>query len=147
MKNLQHLLLVNRTNRPNRKFHQLFLFFYRVSYQGDPRYGILPITWYFYITTLVSPITLITCFWKMPEVSLTYGALLNTVIFIFILISTIVLSTIELFSGKSIQLFNPFAKTKKNRTLYMFYFFILSIGSISLPFFIGYFALKFKLTF
>ena len=49
----------------------------------------------------------------MPEVSLTYGALLNTVIFIFILINSIVLSTIELFSGKSIQLFNPFAKTKK----------------------------------
>ena len=129
MKSLQQLLLVNRTNRPNRLFHKLFLFLYRVSYQGDPRYGILPTTWYFYITTLVSPITLITCFWKMPEVSLTNGTLLYTVIFILLLIISIVISTIELFSGKSIQLFNPFAKTKKNGTLYMFYFFILFFGN------------------
>src|SRR5690606_4752494 len=103
--------------------------------------------WYFYIIILVSPITLVTCFWKVPDLNLTYGTLLNTVIFIFILIVSLVFSTIELFTGKSIQLFNPFAKTKKNRTLYMFYFFILFIGSFFLPLFIGYFALKFDLTF
>lgn len=147
MKSLQQLLLVNRTNRPNRIFHKLFLFLYRVSYQADPRYGILPTTWYFYITTLLFPITFITCFWKVPDLNLTYGTLLNIVIFIFLLILSFVIETIELFIGKTIQLFNPFSKTKKNRTRYMFYFIILIIANTFLPLFISYFAIKFNLTF
>lgn len=147
MKSLQQLLLVNRTNHPENKFHQLFLFYYRIAYSVQPRYGILESTWYFYVTTLIFPFTLVACFWKFPEDALSIGAIINLTLFIFLLIFSIVFSTINLFIGKPIQLFNPSGKAKKNRTRYMFYFVILIIANTFLPLVISYFAIKFNLTF